>query len=430
MASRNGKRKIAKSKAGRGSKMRQMDMFEDGTMSDSASLMTEQPTAPKRSSRPSLRLIFGLGVGACIVLLVITGIVLVSISNQASSDSSTNEQDAPAELWKKDPAYGLSTDEVFLRHRATSLTSQALRDVANAVNVQSLKDQELAPLLIPRVPDTTGSQQARDHIVGRLANLGGWGVELNTFRDKTPYGQKSFTNIIATANPNVKRRLVLACHYDSKYYPESEGTFIGATDSALPCAQILYLAKMLNNSLKQANATNPPVTLQLIFFDGEEAFVRWTSKDSIYGARHLAKKMSLTAHPPGAQNTNLLHGMDMFILLDLLGARNPSIPNFFRSTSTWYNRMANIEQRLKRAKLTSRYNRNYFNGNQRFGGGIQDDHIPFLEKGVRILHLIPSPFPSVWHTMQDNAAALDDATIQNLSKILHVFVAEYLSLPV
>ena len=26
-------------------------------------------------------------------------------------------------------------------------------------------------------------------------------------------------------------------------------------------------------------------TLQLIFFDGEEAFVRWTDTDSIYGAR-------------------------------------------------------------------------------------------------------------------------------------------------
>jgi len=32
------------------------------------------------------------------------------------------------------------------------------------------------------------------------------------------------------------------------------------------------------------------VALELIFFDGEEAFVQWTATDSIYGARHLAKK--------------------------------------------------------------------------------------------------------------------------------------------
>ena len=33
-------------------------------------------------------------------------------------------------------------------------------------------------------------------------------------------------------------------------------------------------------------------SLQLIFFDGEEAFKMWTDDDSIYGARHLARSMS------------------------------------------------------------------------------------------------------------------------------------------
>lgn len=30
----------------------------------------------------------------------------------------------------------------------------------------------------------------------------------------------------------------------------------------------------------------------MIFFDGEEAFVRWTNEDSIYGSRHLAEEMA------------------------------------------------------------------------------------------------------------------------------------------
>jgi len=30
----------------------------------------------------------------------------------------------------------------------------------------------------------------------------------------------------------------------------------------------------------------------LVFFDGEEAFVKWTNTDSLYGARHLAKQMA------------------------------------------------------------------------------------------------------------------------------------------
>lgn len=48
--------------------------------------------------------------------------------------------------------------------------------------------------------------------------------------------------------------------------------------------------------------------------------------------------------------------------------------------------------------------------------------------GVRVLHLIPSPFPIVWHTFDDNEENLDRATIQNLNKILQVFVLEYLNM--
>jgi hypothetical protein len=34
-------------------------------------------------------------------------------------------------------------------------------------------------------------------------------------------------------------------------------------------------------------------TLQLIFFDGEEAFIDWTATDSIYGARSVLLSLSL-----------------------------------------------------------------------------------------------------------------------------------------
>ena len=33
------------------------------------------------------------------------------------------------------------------------------------------------------------------------------------------------------------------------------------------------------------------VSLQFIFFDGEEAFKDWTDTDSLYGARHLASQL-------------------------------------------------------------------------------------------------------------------------------------------
>ena len=77
---------------------------------------------------------------------------------------------------------------------------------------------------------------------------------------------------------------------------------------------------------------------------------------------------------------------------------------------------------------------------------IEDDHVPFLTRGVNVLHVIASPFPRVWHTLavsfyspciffcltytptQDDASALDLPTIKRWSLIFRIFTAEYLGL--
>ena len=54
----------------------------------------------------------------------------------------------------------------------------------------------------------------------------------------------------------------------------------------------------------------------------------------------------------------------------------------------------------------------------------------FFFSEVPILHLIAYPFPDTWHKATDDEAHLDLDTITDLSKILQVFVAEYLHLSV
>jgi glutaminyl-peptide cyclotransferase len=62
------------------------------------------------------------------------------------------------------------------------------------------------------------------------------------------------------------------------------------------------------------------------------------------------------------------------------------------------------------------------------GGGISDDHLPFMGKGVEVLHVIPSPFPDVWHTMEDDGAHLDMATVRDWGVIVSAFVLEWLDM--
>ena len=59
---------------------------------------------------------------------------------------------------------------------------------------------------------------------------------------------------------------------------------------------------------------------------------------------------------------------------------------------------------------------------------IEDDHLPFMRRGVKIVHLIPYPFPSVWHTRNDDISAIDMNTLDNFSRIMNVFVADYFGL--
>lgn len=64
-------------------------------------------------------------------------------------------------------------------------------------------------------------------------------------------------------------------------------------------------------------------------------------------------------------------------------------------------------------------------------GYIEDDHIPFMARGVEILHIIPSPFPDQWHDQKgipDDAEHLDIPSSDDWAKIVTGFVAEWMEL--
>lgn len=75
----------------------------------------------------------------------------------------------------------------------------------------------------------------------------GWTVEQDEFVASTPKGIYNMTNIVATLNPSASRYIVVACHYDSKLM---KFKFVGATDSAVPCAMMMYMAASLKQRLE------------------------------------------------------------------------------------------------------------------------------------------------------------------------------------
>ncbi|XP_005190685.2 glutaminyl-peptide cyclotransferase isoform X1 [Musca domestica] len=307
-------------------------------------------------------------------------------------------------------------------YHVEELSHSHFHEVAHLSNVKHLK-HSVKEILIPRIVGTPGHEKVRIFIVQSLEDLK-WSVKLHSFHETVPIlGHLHFHNIVATLNPNAERYLVLACHYDSKYMEGTE--FLGATDSAVPCAMMLNLAKVLEQQLEQFR--NTELSLMFIFFDGEEAFKEWSAKDSIYGARHLARKW---------EKEGFLPKLDLLVLLDLLGMPDPKFYSFFSNTESWYSRLLNIEDRLADTGLMERYvssgvsrpqdpNR-YFQPNALRSSFIEDDHIPFLRRNVPVLHIIPVPFPTVWHTPDDNETIIDYSTTENLARIIRLFTLEYL----
>jgi len=286
----------------------------------------------------------------------------------------------------------------------------------------------LDPFLRTRTPESEGLSAVREHIVTQLSHLG-WTVELDSFQSDTPLGRKTFTNIVTTLHTDSPRRLILAAHYDSKVSPPG---FVGATDSAVPCAMMLHLAASMSSLLTGPTDQVPELTLQLIFFDGEEALVAWTASDSLYGSRHMATgwaAQSYTVRPglgycQDSQATQL-DRIDSLVVLDLLGTTNPRFERFTMYNTTIYSLASQIEKKLSGRLFLQG---GMFTDTDRVWM-VEDDQKPFYDQGLRrILHMISTPFPSVWHTVQDDRSALDTQTIQDLNKFLRVFVFTFLDL--
>lgn len=169
----------------------------------------------------------------------------------------------------------------------------------------------LSQILIPRVAGSQNLTQVQDLITSkfqalhRQSNRGSWAWVQDEFTDSTPIGPITFRNLVFTHNPQAESKLVLAAHTDSKWFPTApDNQFVGATDSAAPCAILMDVAEALSEWLdaresaldaedallaKSGQEKKPRSTLSFAFLDGEEAFHTWTDTDSIYGARSVLR---------------------------------------------------------------------------------------------------------------------------------------------
>lgn len=313
----------------------------------------------------------------------------------------------------------------------------------------------LSPILRTRVPGTEGHEAVLQHFANFFrTTLPKWNIELQNSTSTTPLSKGKevpFVNFIASRDPpgapvGDVARLTLVAHYDSKLTPTG---FIGAIDSAAPCAILMHAMRSIDAALDakwaamRAEGLDPSLEdehgIQILFLDGEEAFGEWTDTDSLYGARSLATNWSSEFYPAMSTYKTPLSSIELFVLLDLLGAKAPHIQSYFQTTHWAYQSLAATEQRLRSlGRLKTASDPHWFPDSKKNShdvmplGGISDDHLPFLARGVEILHLIDftsfKGFPPVWHKIEDDGEHLDMATVEDWGLVITAFAAEWMEL--
>ena len=248
----------------------------------------------------------------------------------------------------------------------------------------------------PRTPGSAALKETREYIVEQLEKFG-WQVERQTFTDETPRGKVAFVNLIAR-QPNESRRaqyFLLCSHYDTKTFDSIR--FVGADDGGSSSGALLEMARVL--SLHPTLAAR----IELVFFDGEEAYNGFTKTDGLYGSRYFAQQIEKTGTEKRYRGG---------ILWDMIGDRNLGITL-----------SPDSPQQLTRdifaaaVALQARDAFTFSNNN------ILDDHNPLNEIGIPTIDLIDFDYPP-WHTAEDTMDKLSAASLQTVGAVTAYYLTE------
>ena len=242
----------------------------------------------------------------------------------------------------------------------------------------------------PRYMGSENHKKLERYILDHLKDdhLKGDQVEDDAFTADTVEGTFPVRNIIAKFPGTKDGLIVILGHYDT-VYPLRNSGFVGANDGGSSTAILLEYANQLRGKKRDG------YSVWLVWTDGEEAVQKWSDTDSVYGARHLAEKWEKDGT---LKKIKALMVMDMIADADLDIARNTK-------GAPWL--LDLIYAAAERGGYQS-----HFYARQ---GPIEDDHVPFVNRGVPCADVIDLDYGYnnvFWHTPQDTMDKLSPKSLE------------------
>jgi len=230
------------------------------------------------------------------------------------------------------------------------------------------------------------------------------------------------TNIIASYKPHLTDRILLCAHWDSRPWADNDPDeahhktpVMAANDGASGVAVMLEVARLIqqNDSLQKG--------VDFICFDAEDyGFPQWETGDDpgntfALGAQYWAEHL----HQQG-------YTARFGILLDMVGGQGA---RFYQEQMSMHYARSIVDKVWKAAAVVGFSS--FFP--TEMGAGITDDHLPVNTTAkIPCIDIIPyypdceaSSFGPTWHTVSDDMAHIDKATLQAVGQtVIQVLYSE------
>lgn len=279
----------------------------------------------------------------------------------------------------------------------------------------------------PRPAGSDNLEKSRLYVEEELA-AAGWELQRQAFSKRTPKGEIEFVNLRARYGKGRWDESIdglLCSHYDTKLYEGFE--FVGANDAGSSTGLLIELASVLAEQPWLAER------LELVFFDGEEAFgPNISARDGLFGSRYYAAELTLT-DPKFRPKWG--------VLLDMVGDRDLKIRAAIQVPGASLRDLADkgkADYRVDIEEVKSELqeiSKNLLASAEDLGVRSQvgispdfiiDDHIPLIvTAGVPTIDLIDFDF-DYWHTPGDTLDKISADSLEVTGRVTMRLVEKYL----
>lgn len=265
----------------------------------------------------------------------------------------------------------------------------------------------------PRVPNTVAHYKCSEYLISQMKR---WSDtvyvqsgKLTTF-DKTSI---TFKNIIGVFNPQLKNRILLFAHWDTRPWADQDSKDkdkpgLGANDGASGVGILMEIARKLHE--QKLN-----VGVDLAFFDAED----WGKE----GGGDEAEDSYALGTQYWAKNPHVAGYMANYgVLLDMTGGKNAQ----FRWEGGSKQNASFILDKIWNAAATLGYSPYFLYED---GGWVTDDHVYVNKINIPSVDIISSDrsthsgFPAYWHTHNDNMDVIDRNTLKAVGQTLLKVIA-------